>query len=282
MAVTHLGSVHVVRLISANVNGIRAAARRGGLDWLAAQDADVLALQEVRASDEQLCKVLADGGLGGWHVSSAEGRVKGHAGVAVLTRRPPLRVSSDIGPQEFTDAGRWIEVDVPGPDGPVTVISSYVHTGESFTPKQDEKYRFLDAAGSRLALLSENNGYAVLTGDLNICHTADDLKNWKGNVGKSGFLPDEQAHLDRWISDHGYVDVHRTLHGPGPGPYTWWSWRGKAFDNDAGWRIDYHFASAPLAQRASRAEVGRAAAYAQRWSDHAALTVDYDLTVADA
>lgn len=266
-----------MRLISANVNGIRAAARRGGLRWLAAQQADIIALQEVRASEGQLRQVLADEGWDQWHVSSAEGRTKGHAGVAVLTRQPPLRVSNDVGPGEFADAGRWLEVDVPGPDGAVTVISTYVHTGEAQTVKQDEKFRFLDAVGSRLAALAENDGSAVLTGDLNICHSVDDLKNWKGNVGKSGFLPEEQAHLDRWIRDHGYADVHRNLHGPGPGPYTWWSWRGKAFDNDAGWRIDYQFASAPLAKRALRAEVGRAAAYAERWSDHAPLTVDYDV-----
>jgi len=247
--------------------------------WLAAQHADVIALQEVRASEEQLREVLDGSALGGWHVSHASGRTKGHAGVAVLTRQPPVRVSSDLGPDEFVDSGRWLEVDVRGPRGPVTVISTYVHTGEAGTPKQDEKLRFLDAVGSRLAHLADHDGYAVLTGDLNICHSADDLKNWKGNLGKSGFLPEEQAHLDRWVGDHGYVDVHRTLHGPGPGPYTWWSWRGKAFDNDAGWRIDYHFASRPLADLATRAEVGRAAAYADRWSDHAALTIDYALTL---
>ena len=155
----------------------------------AAQYADVIALQEVRASDEQLGKVLAEAGLADWHVSSAPGRTKGHAGVAVLTRQAPLRVSSDIGPVEFSDAGRWIEVDVRGPEGPVTVISTYVHTGEAGTPRQDEKMRFLDAVGSRLQTLTENDGYAVLTGDLNICHSADDLKNWKGNVGKSGLPP---------------------------------------------------------------------------------------------
>lgn len=274
-----MATIRTVRVISANVNGIRAAARRGGLDWLRDQHADVIALQEIRASDEQLQDVLTAGGFGDWHVSSAPGRAKGHAGVAVLTRRPPVRASSDLGPLEFADVGRWVEVDVMGPDGPVTVISTYVHTGEAGTPRQDEKLRFLDAIGSRLASLAEDAGYAVLTGDLNICHTADDLKNWKGNVGRSGFLPEEQAHLDRWARDHAYVDVNRRLHGPGPGPYTWWSWRGKAFDNDAGWRIDYQLASQPLAERATRVEVGRAATYAQRWSDHAPLTVDYDLTL---
>ncbi len=97
----------------------------------------------------------------------------------------------------------------------------------------------------------------MLTGDLNVAHRAEDIKNWKGNRGKSGFLPEEQAQIDGWIGTHGFVDVHRHLHGPGPGPYTWWSWRGKAFDNDSGWRIDYQLASAPLAARAVSA-AGRA------------------------
>ncbi|MFW5469310.1 endonuclease/exonuclease/phosphatase family protein [Knoellia sp. CPCC 206435] len=143
----------------------------------------------------------------------------------------------------------------------------------------DEKMRFLDAIGSRLSTLGQDDAHAVLAGDLNICHSADDLKNWKGRLGKSGFLPEERAHLDRWGSEHGWVDVHRTLHGPGPGPYTWWSSRGTAFDNDAARRIDYQFASRALDGLATRAEVGRAAAYAERWSDHAPLTVDYDLTL---
>ncbi len=105
----------------------------------------------------------------------------------------------------------------------------------------------------------------------------EDLRNWKGNRGKAGFLPQEQAHLDRWMAEHGVVDVHRDLYGPGPGPYTWWSWRGKAFDDDAGWRIDYQLATAPLAARAVRAEVRRAAEYALRWSDHAPVLVEYAL-----
>ncbi|KGN42376.1 exodeoxyribonuclease III [Knoellia aerolata DSM 18566] len=239
----------------------------------------MIALQEVRASDEQVREVLDRSGLRDWHLSCAPGRVKGHAGVAVLTRGEPSRVSRDLGPSEFADSGRWLEVDVSGPGGQVTVVSTYVHTGEAGTPRQGEKMRFLDAVGSRLAALAERDAYAVLTGDLNVCHGVDDLKNWKGNLGKSGFLPEEQAHLDLWARAHGYVDVHRALHGPGPGPYTWWSWRGKAFDNDAGWRIDYQLGSRALAAVATRAQVGRAAAYAERWSDHAPLTVDYDFAV---
>ncbi|MBM6402874.1 endonuclease/exonuclease/phosphatase family protein [Phycicoccus sp. CSK15P-2] len=263
-------------LASANVNGIRAAVRRGGLGWLAATGADVVTLQEVRADPDQLRAALADTPFAGWELAHEPSTAKGRAGVAVLSRHAFQAVRSDLG-DEFVGAGRWVEADVRVGDAAVTVASAYVHTGEAGTERQDEKYRFLDAVGERVSEWAADGRAAVLTGDLNIAHTQDDLKNWKGNRGKSGFLPDEQAVLDRWATRHGLVDVQRRLHGPGPGPYTWWSWRGQAFDNDAGWRIDYHWATAPLAERAVRAEVGRAASYAERWSDHAAVLVDYDL-----
>ena len=266
-----------MRLISANVNGIRAAARRGGMQWLAEQEPDVLCLQEVRATDEQLREVLELGGFGSWHVAHTEAAAKGRAGVAVVSRKPHRRVQVGVGPPEFDGAGRWVEVDLQSPTGLVTVVSTYVHAGDAGTPRQAEKERFLDALGARMSAWTAAAAMTVVTGDLNVAHREDDLKNWKGNLRKSGFLPEERARFDAWFATGDWVDVHRTAHGPGPGPYTWWSWRGKAFDNDSGWRIDYQLASAPLAARATGASVGRAAAYDQRWSDHAAVTVDYDL-----
>ncbi len=265
-------------LVSANVNGIRAAARRGGVQWLAASGADVITLQEVRADEAQLREALAGTALAGWHVAHDPGVVKGRAGVAVLSAAEPVAVRKDVS-EEFAGTGRWIEVDVPAGRGAevVTVASAYVHTGQAGTARQDEKESFLAAIGQRMRGWAGDGRYAVVTGDLNVAHTAQDLKNWKGNRGKSGFLPQEQAHLDEWVGAHGAVDVTRALHGHGPGPYTWWSWRGQAFDNDSGWRIDYQFATAPLAERAVRAEVGRATAYDRRWSDHAPVSVTYDL-----
>ncbi|HYN65695.1 MAG TPA: exodeoxyribonuclease III [Ornithinibacter sp.] len=266
-------------LVSANVNGIRAAVRRGGVGWLEAAGPDVVTLQEVRADDDQLTAALAGTQFEGWHVAHARCSAPGRAGVAVLSRAPFSQVRTDVG-EEFGGSGRWVEADVVlgGGDGAVvTVASAYVHTGEAGTPRQEEKLRFLAAVGQRLGQWAADGRYAVLTGDLNVAHRAEDIKNWKGNRGKSGFLPEEQAQIDGWIGTHGFVDVHRHLHGPGPGPYTWWSWRGKAFDNDSGWRIDYQLASAPLAALAVCAEVGRAAAYDQRWSDHAPVSVTYDL-----
>src|SRR5450830_396784 len=128
-----------------------------------------------------------------------------------------------------------------------------------------------------MAELRGQGGYAVVGGDVNIAHRAVDLKNWKGNLKAAGCLPAERAHLDRWFAEQGWVDLGLRLRGEGPGPYTWWSWRGKAFGNDAGGRIDYHVATPALADAAVKAEVDRAPSYAERFSDHAPLVVTYDL-----
>ena len=269
----------MLRVVTANVNGVRAAARRGGIAWIAASDADVVCLQEVRATDEHLAAVLEEGGLGHLHVAHTEGSEKGRAGVAVLTRKPHLGVRADIGVAEFADSGRWVEVDVDTDAGPVTVASVYVHTGEAADEaRQAQKYRFLDAVGARLASLvrSPSPRQALVCGDLNIAHREVDIKNWRGNRGKAGFLEQERAYLDRWADELGWVDLGRRLAGEGPGPYTWWSWRGRGFDTDGGWRIDYVLATPGLAERAVAADVGRAASYAERWSDHAPLTVTFD------
>jgi exodeoxyribonuclease-3 len=268
-----------MRVVTANVNGIRAAVRRGAVPWLLAADPDVVCLQEVRASDADLAKVLAELGWAHWSVAHTEGAAKGRAGVAVLTREPHLvtRVGVD---ETFTDAGRWVEAEVATPSGPFTVASVYVHTGEAGTERQDVKYAFLDAMTNRMARASAADELMLVTGDLNVAHREADLKNWKGNLAKAGFLEQERAYLDRWLGEHGWVDVHRAHAGEGPGPYTWWSWRGKAFDNDAGWRIDYQLATPRLAATATAAWVGRAPTYAERWSDHAPVVVDYALDVA--
>lgn len=275
----------MLTLATANVNGIRAAVRRGMGAWIAGRRPDVLALQEVRAPDELLRDLLdaATDGPGSWHGVHEEAGARGRAGVAVMSRRAPSAVRHGFGDvpgaAEFAGTGRWVEADVPVGDAgrTLTVVSAYVPTGEAGTPRQEEKYRFLDAARARLAALTEAGAPAVLCGDLNIAHREADLKNWKGNRTKAGFLPQERAWMDDLLDRLGWVDVHRRLAGEGPGPYSWWSWRGKAFDNDAGWRIDYQVASPALAPHAVKAEVDRASTYAARWSDHAPVVVVYDL-----
>ncbi|MBO0855287.1 MAG: exodeoxyribonuclease III [Nocardia sp.] len=253
-----------------NVNGVRAATGKTGkgmLEWLEVTEADIICLQETRATDEQTRAALAPALAAGWYLSPAEPGTKGRAGVAILSRREPDAVRIGFGDSEFDDAGRYIEADF----GDLTVASVYVHTGEADTPMQDEKYRFLAELGTRL---TSRSGDFVSCGDWNIAHTELDIKNWKGNIGKSGFLEGERAWLDE-IMAAGYVDVVRSLHPAVPGPYSWWSYRGRAYDNDAGWRIDYQLARGAIAARAKAAVVERASEYALRWSDHAPVTVQY-------
>ena len=266
-------------IATANVNGIRAAFRRGMGGWLDARRPDVLLLQETRAGEEHLRDHLAPSPDGPWHLAHAEASAKGRAGVAIASRAPLAAVRVGLGPDGVAaTSGRWVEADVELPaGGQVTVVSTYVHSGTVGAPSMGDKLAFLDLVTARLAELAATGARVVVGGDLNTTHRDVDLKNWKGNRGAAGCLPEERAYLDRWFDDLGWVDVHRRLAGPGPGPYTWWSWRGKAFDNDAGWRIDYQLASPALAGAAVTAEVDRAPSYDQRWSDHAPLVVRYDV-----
>ena len=269
-----------LRIASVNVNGIRAAYKHGMADWLAARDVDILCLQEVRAPDE-----IVNGFLGeDWHLLHAEAEAKGRAGVLIASRKDslePVATRVGIGEDYFATTGRWVEADyaLTGADGTpatLTVVSAYVHSGEVGTPKQEDKYRFLDTMITRLPQLAAASDHALVVGDLNVGHTTLDIKNWKGNVKRAGFLPEERAYFDRFFGEEiGYKDVARELAGEVDGPYTWWSNRGQAFTNDTGWRIDYHMATPGLAARASDAVVDRAASYESRFSDHAPLVVDY-------
>jgi exodeoxyribonuclease-3 len=238
---------------------------------LEATAADVVCLQETRADDEQVADALAPALAAGWHLASAESHLRGRSGVAVLSRMPFTSVRIGLAATEFAEHGRYIEVDLAGG---TTVASVYVHTGEAETDRQLEKERFMAALGNRMAQLVADGRDAVLCGDWNIAHTENDIKAWKANVRKAGFLPAERQWLSELMAS-GWVDVVRRHHPDQPGPYSWWSWRGKAFDNDAGWRIDYHLANSTLADRALSARVEKPGAYALRWSDHAPVTVAY-------
>ncbi|MET1074172.1 MAG: exodeoxyribonuclease III [Umezawaea sp.] len=256
-----------------NVNGLRAAAKKGYLEWLAATEADVVCLQEVRAEPGQLDPEVRE--PDGWHVVHAHSEVKGRSGVSLLSRTAPDAVRIGFGDAEFDKSGRYVEIELPG----VVVASLYLPSGDVGTPRQDEKERFLAAFLPYLVELREKSAAdgreVVVCGDWNIAHREVDLKNWKTNRKSSGFLPEERAWMDR-VFESGYVDVMRRLHPDAVGPYTWWSYRGKAFDVDSGWRIDYQVSTEGLAERAVSAVVERAATYAERWSDHAPVTVRYE------
>lgn len=265
----------MLRVATVNVNGIRAAFRRGMGAWLATSAPDVLLVQEVRADDEILADHLP---RAQWDLAHEAAEAKGRAGVAVASRLPMRAIRIGLGTGAATDSGRWVEADVELPGGGVlTVVSTYVHSGTADTPSMDEKYAFLDAATARMAAIVAGGGLAVVAGDLNIAHREADLKNWKGNLAHAGFLPRERAYLDRWLGDLGWHDVGRELAGDVAGPYTWWSWRGKAFDQDTGWRIDYQMATPDLAAAVRGGAIDRAPSYAERFSDHAPFVVDYDV-----
>ena len=275
-----------MRIATVNVNGIRAAARKGMSGWLEASAPDVLLLQEVRADED-----AAAGLLPGYSTRTWPCRIKGRAGVAVAVRedgpvtigevRRGVAASDTVEPD--VDSGRWLEVDLgvegtPGSDGvgrhTLTVVSAYLHSGQLGTEKMDQKYAHLALVDARMTELlesSESGGpQTVMAGDLNVVRSERDIKNWKPNHNRvAGVLDEEIAHLENWFSA-GWVDVARSLAPDEQGPYTWWSQRGKAFDNDAGWRLDYQVATPRLAARALSAVVDRAASYDERWSDHLA------------
>ncbi|WP_457099981.1 exodeoxyribonuclease III [Microbacterium sp. P5_E9] len=274
-----------VRIASVNVNGIRAAARKGMLGWLYEADVDILALQEVRASEAELRAALP-----GWDFVNDEALAKGRAGVAVASRLMPVEVRREFADEALDTTGRWIETDFDIDGERLTVVSAYVYTGEAETARQDAKWAFLDAMEARMPQLAVTTPLAVIMGDLNVGHRELDIRNWRGNVKKAGFLPRERAYFDRFLGTAGadvtgvdgstgtglgWVDVGRRFHGEIDGPYTWWSSRGKAFDNDTGWRIDYQLATPALAERVADYRVVRAPSWDTRWSDHAPVVVDY-------
>lgn len=258
-----------------NVNGLRAAAKKGFTEWFAATSADVVACQEVRAEPSVLPAELRD--PEGWHTVHAPCATKGRNGVSLYSRVEPDSVRVGFGEAEFEDSGRYVEMWLPG----VVVASLYLPSGEVGTPRQEEKERFMAAFLPYLVALRDkaasDDREVLVCGDWNIAHAEIDLKNWKANRKNAGFLPEERAWLSRVFDEAGYVDVQRHLDPEGPGPYTWWSYRGKAFDNDAGWRIDYHVATPGLAQRCTSLVVERADSYEARWSDHAPVTATYDV-----
>jgi exodeoxyribonuclease-3 len=257
----------MLRVISANLNGIRSASKKGFLDWLALQGADMLCVQELKAqaSDMEAEMLVPAGCVGYFHYAEK----KGYSGVGIYARQPADRVVVGIGHAGFDAEGRFLRADW----GNLSVISVYVPSGSSSPERQEAKFRFLDEFFPVLAALRAEGREIILCGDWNIAHTEKDLKNWKSNQKNSGFLPEERAWLSRVFEEQGWVDVHRRLCPDATGEaYTWWSNRGQAWAKNVGWRIDYQIATPGIAEKARAASVYKD----QRFSDHAPLIVDYD------
>jgi exodeoxyribonuclease III len=260
-----------LRIITLNLNGIRSATSKGFFDWLTAQNADIVCVQELKAQAADLTPAMA--APDGWHGHFHYAEKKGYSGVGIYTRRPPDRVIEGLGIADIDAEGRYLRCDF----GDLSVVSLYLPSGSSGEERQAAKFRFMECFAPNLRELRESERKSgreiVLCGDWNIAHQEIDLKNWRGNRKNSGFLPEEREWLTGVFDDIGWVDVYRRLHPDATEEaYTWWSNRGQAWAKNVGWRIDYQIATPGIAAKALHAGVFKD----QRFSDHAPLTVDYE------
>ena len=260
------------RLVSLNLNGIRSAATKGFEAWTETIGADCMGVQELRAQADTVSgRFDRVAGMRG-HFHYAER--KGYSGVGLYSRHEPSELVVGLGAPEFDVEGRYLEARFDTPQRRLSIISCYFPSGSSGEARQQAKFRFLDVVAPHLRRLRSQREF-ILVGDVNIAHQAIDLKNWRGNQKNSGFLPEERDWMTRALdldTGLGLVDVFRSLN-PHPDQYTWWSNRGQAWAKNVGWRIDYHLATPGVAALARRESIY----LDQRFSDHAPLTIDYDL-----
>ena len=261
------------KLTSLNLNGIRSATTKGVEAWLAQHAPDCICVQEVKAQAPDVAgkfEVLA-GMRGHFHFAEK----KGYSGVGVYTRREPSDVVVGFDGGEFDAEGRYVELRFDTPRRKLSIISAYFPSGSSGPERQEAKFRFLDRIYPHLMALKVERDF-VVCGDVNIAHQEADLKNWKGNLKNSGFLPEERAWMTRLTTEGGVVDVYRRLQPDTTDAcYTWWSNRGQAYAKNVGWRLDYHLATPAIAEKACRESIYKG----EKFSDHAPITIDYDLTV---
>ena len=258
-----------MRIITANVNGIRAAARKGFFSWMARQRADVICVQETKAQVHQLeDRVFWPRHYHGYFHDAEK---KGYSGVAIYSRKKPSKVITGLGWPDVDAEGRYLEVQF----GALSVVSLYLHSGSSSEERQQIKFNMLDRFMPYLRKLRRKRREYVICGDWNIAHKQIDLKNWRGNMKNSGFLPVERAWMDELFGPAGFVDAFRVV-DPRPDQFTWWSNRGQAWDKNVGWRIDYQVVTPSIAKTVQAARIYKE----KRFSDHAPLIMDYDYSLA--
>jgi exodeoxyribonuclease-3 len=259
-----------MRVITLNANGIRSAARKGLFEWLSAQNVDIVCLHETKAQEHQLTDIRFR--PVGYHCRYLDAGKKGYSGVAMYARKMPDSIIEGLGFEEFDLEARYLEMRF----GKLSVVSLYLPSGTTSEIRQTAKFRFMNQFLPYLKKLRHSGREYIICGDWNVAHKTIDLKNWRSNQKNSGFLPEERAWLDVVFGEAGWVDAYRYLHPDAEGEsFTWWSNRGQAWTKNVGWRIDYQVVTPGLKSRIRRASIYKE----QRFSDHAPLTIDYDLTL---
>ena len=255
-----------MKIITYNLNGIRSAAKKGFFEWLKKQDADVVCLQEVRADDATLADKMFH--PDGYHCFYKSAQKKGYSGVGIYSKIKPDRVITELGFDGCDDEGRYIQIDLKN----LSIASLYLPSGSSGDIRQEKKFEFLAQYLDILKNQMASSRDFIITGDLNIVHKEIDIKNWQGNQNSSGCLKEERAWLDTIFNEVGWVDAFRQINQE-KDQYTWWSNRGRARENNVGWRIDYHIVTPSLTHA-----VKSAAIFKDEWfSDHAPLIMEYCL-----
>jgi exodeoxyribonuclease-3 len=256
----------VFRIITCNANGIRAAARKGFFRWMAAQQPDIVCLQETKAQEHQIPTEALD--LTEFTSAFVDAQRKGYSGVAIFTRRPPDRVVRGLGIEEYDAEGRFVRMDF----GDLSIASVYVPSGTSGPARQAVKMAFLDRFIAILAQLKNEGRRFIVCGDYNIAHREIDVFDPRSCAHVTGFLPEERAWFDDVVDRVGWVDAFRVVNHEAK-QFSWWSnWAG-AFERNLGWRIDYQLVTPDLASTVRHASIYRD----ERFSDHAPVTIDYEL-----
>lgn len=259
-----------MRVITANINGIRSAAKKGFFSWVRDQNADVICLQEVKAQATDILQandsLNPEFHLDGYHAYFHHAEKKGYSGVGIYSRKKPENILVGLGWDLADQEGRYVAIQLDK----LWIASLYLPSGTSGEHRQAAKYDFLDKYAHYLKSLKTQAHEYILCGDWNIAHKNIDLKNWKSNQKNSGFLPEERAWMDKLFGELGYVDAFREVNQESD-QYTWWSYRGQAWKKNVGWRIDYQVISPGLKPTVKSAIIYKE----QRFSDHAPLIMDY-------
>lgn len=253
-----------MRVVSFNCNGIRSSARKGFYEWMLAQDADFVCLQETKAQEHQI--PAAANVVGHYHGFFMDAVKPGYSGVAIYAKREPDNVVRGFGWPEYDAEARYIQLDY----GRSSIVSVYVPSGSSGFARQKVKVAFLERVYDQLADLRANGRSYILCGDYNIAHREIDVYNPVRCSSISGFFPNERRWMDDVLGRQGWVDAFRVA-DPSPKRYTWWSNFRQAFERDSGWRIDYQLVTPDLRDRIVSADIART----PRMSDHAPVTIEY-------